>query len=165
MQRDKKIEEIKKIIKRLEELNCELNSNAIKKAIENLKIAIYGKKVGSEGFEHSYIREKLFELFSGNIYVESANTGFSKIGFRPDLLIVNDKELIIVEIETNKKRAKNKMSKICKNLEKIKAFPLSINRKVRIVFCLTFYDDEFLKEAKEKNFEVYILKGKELLPV
>jgi len=154
---------IKEIIKKLEEINKELKNKAIDKAIENLKISLYGEKIGSEGFYHSYIRKKLLELFSGNIYVESSNTGFSKIGFRPDLLIVNDKELIIIEIETNKKRAKNKMNKIYKNLDRIKLHSLAINRKIKIVFCSTFFDKELIKEAKEKNFEVYILKGKDLI--
>ncbi len=153
---------IEKVLKELETI--EDKNKALLKAIEYLKIAKNNEVYGFESQAHNLIRKKIIKLFEGAVYQESKDTGFSKkAGFRPDIIILNQKEIIIVEIETNKKRAKNKINKISKNFDKIKALPLAINRKIKIVFCLTFFDKDLIKEIKEKNFEVYILKSNEII--
>ncbi|XRO77123.1 hypothetical protein ACO3VM_00940 [Methanocaldococcus sp. 10A] len=145
------------IIKELEDINKKLNSKAIDKAIGNLKIAIYGDKVGAEGFYHSYIREKLLEIFKGNQYIESSGTKLSNLGFRPDLVIINDKKVIIAEIETDKKRAINKMRKIANLINNIKKHPIATNREVKVIFCLLSSDSKIINKAKMYGFELFVL--------
>ena len=152
-------ERLKVILKELEEINLDLRSRAIEKAIENIKIALHGDKVGCEGFEHSYMRKKVVEMFGGNVYVESELTGISKLGYRPDLVIVKGDEVIIVEIETERRRALKKMEKVYKILDKIKENPIFSGRRVRVVFALLKWDDEILRFAKSKGFEVYVFDG------
>ncbi|WP_456372671.1 hypothetical protein [Methanocaldococcus sp.] len=153
---------ILKIIDELNEINRELKNKAIEKAIENLKIAVYGDKIGSEGFYHNYMREKLLEMFQGSQYIESSGTKISNLGFRPDLVIINKKELIIAEIETNNKRALRKMEKIAKVLDKLKNLPIATNRNVRIIFCLLETNDKIITKAKKHNFEIFVLDNFEI---
>jgi len=156
-------ERLKKILEELEDINKNLKSKALEKAIENIKTALHGEKVGSESFEHSYMRSKIVEMFGGNVYVESELTKLSKIGYRPDLVIIKGNEAIIVEIETDKRRALKKMEKVTKILNKIRSQPILANRKLRILFVLSSWDEKVLNYAKSKNFEVYVLKDDELI--
>lgn len=158
-------ERLKKILEELEEINQILKSKAVENAIESLRIALHGEKIGSEGFEHSYIRRKLIELFGGNVYVESGGTSISKIGFRPDLVIVRGDEVIIAEIETDKRNAIRKMTRIAKNIEKIKRLPILAGRKLRVVFAVIEEDEKVKSKAKDLGFELFVLKGYELVKV
>ncbi len=155
-------ERLRKILGELEEINCELKSKALEKAIENIKIALHGEKIGGEGFEHSYMRRKIVEMIGGNVYVESELTGISKLGYRPDLVIVKGNEAMIVEIETEKRNALRKMKKVSKILSKIKSNPIFSKRILRVIFVLSSWDDDVLRFAKSKGFDVYLFKGDEL---
>lgn len=156
---------MKKILKELEELNRVLKSKAVENAIESLRIALHGERVGSEGFEHSYIRMKLIELFGGNVYVESEGTKVSKIGLRPDLVIVKGNEVILAEIETDERKAIKKMIKVAENIEKIKRNPIFASRRLRVVFAISEYDERVKSKAKDLGFELFVLKGDELVKV
>ncbi len=158
-------EELNEMINKLEKINNELNNKAIEKAIEYLKIALKSEKVGSEGYVHSFIRSLVLKKFKGNVYIESQQTKFSKIGFRPDVIILNEKEIIIIEIETNKKRAEEKLKKIINRFPEIEKLPLCNQRKIKIVFCLSFYDADLIKKIKNQKFEVFILKNNELFQI
>ncbi len=158
-------ERLKRILKELEDINKDLKSKAIENAIESLKIALHGEKVGSEGFEHSYIRRKLMETFGGNIYVESGGTKISKLGFRPDLVIIREGEVIIAEIETDARRALKKMDVVAKKLEIAKRYPVFANRKLRVIFALSKEDERAESKAKELGFELFVLEGEELVKV
>ncbi|WP_423793254.1 hypothetical protein ACPB8Q_03315 [Methanocaldococcus indicus] len=146
------IKRIEKIIYELEEINKNLDSREIRDAIENLKIFLYSKKIGNESFLHSYVRDKLLKKFKGSAYIESKELKLN-LNFRPDIVFLNKDELIIVEIETDKRRCLKKMEKIFKNLDKVYSLPISTNRKVRIIF-VTERDEKILRKAKFYNFEV-----------
>ncbi|ADB58110.1 hypothetical protein [Archaeoglobus profundus] len=155
-------ERLKEILEELERINYVLRSKALERAIENIKIALHGEKVGSEGFEHSYIRHKLIEKIGGNVYIESGQTGLSKLGFRPDLVIIKDEEVIIAEIETDKGRALKKMRKVARLLKDLKSYPIIANRKVRVVFALSKWDERVLSFAESCGFEVLLFEGEDL---
>ncbi|WP_456327843.1 hypothetical protein [Archaeoglobus sp.] len=155
-------EKLKKILRELEEINATLKSKALERAIENVKIALHGEKVGSEGFEHSYIRSKLIERIGGNVYVESEQTGLSKLGFRPDLVMIKDDEVIIAEIETDKSRALKKMRKVAKLMDRLKSHPIVANRRLKVIFALSKWDDRILDFAKRCGFEVLLFEGGDL---
>ena len=155
-------ERLKKILKELEEINSKLRSRALERAIENIKIALHSEKVGSEGFEHSYIRSKLIEMMGGNVYIESEQTGLSKLGFRPDLVMIKGNEVIIAEIETDKGRALKKMRKIAKLMDKLKSHPIVANRRLKVIFALSKWDERILDFAKRCGFEVLLLEGGDL---
>ncbi|WP_457548609.1 hypothetical protein [Archaeoglobus sp.] len=155
-------ERLKKILKELEEINATLKSKALERAIENVKIALHGEKIGSEGYEHSYIRSKLIERMGGNVYIESEQTGLSKLGFRPDLVMIRGDEVVIAEIETDKSRALKKMRKVAKLMDKLKSHPIVANRRLKIIFALSKWDDRVLDFAKRCGFEVLLLEGRDL---
>ncbi len=158
-------ERLKRILRELEDINKNLKSKAVEDAIESLKIALHGEKVGSEGFRHSYIRKKLIEYFGGNVYIESGGTGISKIGFRPDLVIIREKDVIIAEIETDMKKAMKKMEKIAEKIEDLKKNPIFVNRRLRIVFAISEENERIKSRAKKLGFELFVLRDKELAKV
>ncbi len=147
-------ERLRRILKELEEINETLRSKAVGKAIENIKIALHGEKIGGEGFEHSYIRSKLIELLGGNVYVESEQTGISKLGFRPDLIVIKGEDVYLIEIETDKRRALRKMKRLAEKLEELKRHPVVTNRNLRVLFVLKSYDERLLEIANAFDFEV-----------
>lgn len=153
-------ERLKKVLEELEDLNSTLKSKAIEKAIENVKIALYSEKVGSEGFKHSYMRRRIVEILGGNVYVESELTGISKIGYRPDLVIIRGNEVRIVEIETDRRGALRKMRKVSNLLKDLKTF--ARGRTLKVTFVISDWDENVLKFAKDKGFEIYLLEGEEL---
>ncbi len=156
MQRDVK-SRLKAILAELEEINRELKSKALEKALEFLKIALSEEieLKGYESFNHYIAKKRLIEMFGGNCYLESERTKISKIGYRPDAIIIRDDEVIILEIETDKNKASKKFEKIRKNYNKIITNPIFTNRKARIVFGVFDIDENLIKKAESIGVELY----------
>ncbi len=145
------------ILTELEEINREFKSKALEKAMEFLKIAISEEieLKGSESFNHYIAKKRLIEMLGGSIYLESESTKISKIGYRPDAVIIRGDEVIILEIETDKKKALKKFEKIKKNYNKILSNPIFTNRKARIIFGVFDVDEKLIKKAESVGIELY----------
>lgn len=150
-------EKLRKILRELESINKEMNSKALRKAIDYIKIALKEEKdlKGSEGFAHYLAKKRLAELFGGCCYYESEGTGLSKEGYRPDAILIKDDEAIILEVETDKRRILKKFEKIRRNYDKILSNPIFTNRRVRIVFGVFDFDDRIARRAKNLGIELY----------
>ena len=159
------VKRLRGILKELEEINTILRSSAVDKALEYLRIAMDEslKLKGVEGFDHYTAKVKLVnELLKegGSCYLEAEQTKLSKIGYRPDAVIIRDDEIVIVEIETDRSRAVKKLKKLKRCLDKIKTHPIVGNRRLRIVFGILDELDEKGKElAKQLGVEVYDAKS------
>ena len=133
MQEDVELK-LREIIKQLNEINKVVNSKSIEKAIENIEIAIGElrslKRKSSEGLDHYKAKIKLLEKIlenGGSCYLESEQTKLSKLGYRPDAVVIKDKEVVLVEIETNQARMLRKLKKLRKVYPKILSdLPISI---------------------------------------
>lgn len=159
-------ERLEKILKELEEIKRFWRSKAIDDAIECLKIALHGERIGSEGFEHSYIREKLLNIFGGgNVYLESEGTKISKIGFRPDIVIIRGKDVIIAEIENDKREVIKKIVKVAERIEKLKRHPVLANRNLRIVFATSDWDEKIISKVRNFGFEFFAFNGDTLIKI
>ncbi len=168
MQKSEVVEKIKKMVEDLTIINKDLNDKAIESAINNLKIFISsGKKIGREEYYHSLMREMILNILGNKLgcYVESKSLNFVKLGFRPDIVLISEKEIIIIEIETDKRRTLKKMNKIYKSLENIYSLPITTNRKIKVIFCLAEEWKEVINIAKKYNFFVYVLENNKLKKV
>ncbi len=161
--------ELEDIIERLESLNLE----SVRKAIEELKIALKdlegGMRRSSEGFDHYSAKLRLIEELTrdgGSCYLESEQTKLSKIGYRPDAVIVKDDEVVILEVETDQRRMVRKLRKIGKLKDTILSSPLLTGRRLRIVFGVTEdrLREDVVKEAKRiGEIEIYFVSGDRIL--
>ena len=163
MQEDVELK-LREIIKQLNEINKVVNSKAIEKAIENIEIAISElrslKRKSSEGLDHYKAKIKLLEKIlenGGSCYLESEQTKLSKLGYRPDAVVIKDKEVVLVEIETNQARMLRKLKKLRKVYPKILQSPILIGRSLRIIFGVVGeVKQEIVEEAKKlNNVEIY----------
>ncbi|HIP24880.1 MAG TPA: hypothetical protein EYG81_00205 [Archaeoglobus profundus] len=163
MQEDVELK-LKDIIRQLNEINRIVNSKAIEKAIENIEIAIGElrslKRKSSEGLDHYKAKIKLLEKIledGGSCYLESEQTKLSKLGYRPDAVVIKDREVILVEIETDQSRMLRKLKKLRKVYPKILQSPILIGRSLRIVFGVTGnIKQKVIEEAKKlNNIEIY----------
>jgi len=164
MQRDRKElkNKLEKLIDELEKINRLVNVKSIDKAIECLKIAVKEleefERKGLESFEHYDAKLRLLKRIGGTYYLEAEQTKLSKIGYRPDAIVIKDNEVLIVEIEKDKSRFLKKIRKLRGLYNKIIESPILINRSLKIVFGLVEMDlDDKLKEELKnlKNVEIY----------
>ncbi|GEM_PF-942972 len=157
--------ELEEIVERLENINRLVSIKSIEKAIEELRIAVGElesfRRKSTEGLDHYSAKIKLIEELmkgGGTCYLESEQTKLSKIGYRPDAVIVKDDEVIFVEIETDQRRMLRKLKKIRKLWDKIIQSPILTGRRLKIAFGVT---DEKLREEliseikKLNNVEIY----------
>ncbi len=156
------IKRLKDILTELESINRDMRSKALSKAIDYIKIALKEERdlKGSESFAHYLAKKKLVEMFGGCCYYESEGTGLSKRGYRPDAILIKDDEVIILEVETEKRRILKKFEKIHKNYDKILSNPIFTNRRVRFVFGVFDFDENILKKAKKLGIELYKIDEK-----
>jgi len=165
MQEDSVRGEIVEILRRLEDLRGQVGSRALERAIMELRIALNdldrGIRRSSEGLDHYSVKLRLIEKFTedgGSCYIESEQTKISKIGYRPDAIIIKDDELIIVEVETDQRRMIEKLRKIRRKWNEITSTPLLTGRRLRIVFGVTDNElrDDVLREARRLvGVEIY----------
>jgi hypothetical protein len=76
--------------------------------------------------------------------------------------MIKGNEVIIAEIETDKGRALKKMRKIAKLMDKLKSHPIVANRRLKVIFALSKWDERILDFAKRCGFEVLLLEGGDL---
>ncbi len=158
--------EIEEIVARLERVKEAVKLKSLERAIEELKIAVEEveslRRKGSEGLDHYRAKVRLIEELTkdgGTCYLEAEHTGISKIGYRPDAVIIKDEEVIFVEIETDQRRMLKKLRKLRRLWNKIVSFPITTGRRIRIVFgVLGDVREDVLREAKSMNVEVYSIK-------
>ncbi len=165
------IEEISEIIKRLEEINKNINNKNINYAIDFLKLALREEeeKVESkcrESFLHYLLKCGAIkgERDIKGIYVESKGLKLQKYGYRPDVVLIKDDEVIFIEAEVSRKNFKKKIEKIKKFLEKIhnenflepvlKSI-VSGERKLRIIFITK---DDIFENFSLGNVKIEIYK-------
>ena len=161
------------ILSRLEALRGRIKSKALERAIAELKIALKdldkGIRKSSEGLDHFSAKLKILKELTrdgGSCYIESEQTGISKIGYRPDAIVINDKELIILEIETDQRRMVEKLRKIRRKWDEITSTPMLTGRRLRIVFGVTDSElkDYVLKEAKKlSGIEIYSISDDDIV--
>ena len=175
MQRD--LEEVRKrveeALRMLEDVSKVFDSKPILRAIEELKIALMEingvKRKSTEGLDHYRVKLKLVDELTkdgGSCYLESEGTGLSKIGYRPDAVIVKKDELVILEVETDQRRMVRKIRKLLDILPRIKSSPLATGRRLRVVFGVTGdVRDEIRDIAGSAGFEVYTVKEGRVLRV
>lgn len=159
--------ELEEIVERLENINKLVDIKSIEKAIEELRIAIGEiesfRRKSTEGLGHYSAKVKLIEELmkgGGTCYLESEQTKLSKIGYRPDAVIVKDDEVIFVEIETDQRRMLKKLKKIKKLWDKIIQSPILTGRRLRIVFGIIDerVKEELISEIKKLNtIEIYAI--------
>ncbi len=161
----KVLKRLERIVEELEDINGVLKSPCIVKAIENLKIVLSGerKKRGTESYDHYRAKLRLVELFlkdGGSCYLEAEQTKISKIGYRPDAVVINDDEVVIIEIETDQRRMRKKLKRLKKILDVLRDHPIVSNRNLRIVFGV-FGDVKYdvVKYAKDIGVEIYRFNG------
>ena len=157
--------ELEEIVERLEEVKRLVGIKSIERAIEELKIAIgeleSPKRKSTEGLDHYSAKVRLIEELmkdGGTCYLESEQTKLSKIGYRPDAVIVKDDEVIFVEIETDQRRMLRKLKKIKKLWDRIIQSPILTGRRFRIIFGITDENvkNEVISEVKKlNNVEIY----------
>ncbi len=153
------LKEIGEILERLESLRGRVRSRALERAIEELRIAIEEmggvKRKSNEGLRHYLAKVELLKRFEGSVYLEAEETGLSKIGYRPDAVVIGDDEIVIVEIETDPRRAIEKIEKIKRKMDKIKRSPITTNRRLRIVMgILGKVREELRRRAEEVGVEI-----------
>ncbi len=160
--------ELEEIVERLENINRLVNFKSIERAIEEIKIAIGElesfRRKSTEGLDHYSAKVKLIEELmkdGGTCYLESEQTKLSKIGYRPDAVIVKDEEVIFVEIETDQRRLLRKLKKIRKLWSKIIQSPILTGRRLRIVFGVSDerIGKEVISETKKLNVEIYAVSS------
>ncbi len=157
--------ELEEIVGRLKNINKLVDIKSIEKAIEELRIAVGElesfKRKSIEGLDHYSAKVKLIEELmkdGGTCYLESEQTKISKIGYRPDAVIVKDDEVIFVEIETDQRRMVKKLKKLRRLWGKILQSPILTGRRLRIIFGVIdeHLRDELILEAKKlDNVEIY----------
>jgi len=156
--------ELEEILSRLDDISREIDSRAIQRAIEELRIAMSEleslRRKSTEGLDHYSAKVKLIEELmkdGGTCYLESEQTKLSKIGYRPDAVIVKDDEVIFVEIETDQRRMIGKLKKIKRLWDKILQSPILTGRRLRIAFGITDEKlrEESISEVKKLNVEIY----------
>ncbi len=170
MQRDTERvrKELEEIVEKLENINRLVNFKSIERAIEELRIAVRElksfRRKSTEGLDHYSAKVKLIEELmkgGGTCYLESEQTKLSKIGYRPDAVIVKDDEVIFVEIETDQRRLLRKLKKIKKLWDRIIQSPILTGRRLRIVFGVLDerIGKEVILEAKKLNVEIYAVSS------
>jgi len=157
--------ELEEILSRLDYINRIVDSRAIQRAIEELRIAMGEldslRRKSTEGLDHYSAKVRLIEELmkdGGSCYLESEQTKLSRIGYRPDAVIVKDDEVIFVEIETDQRRMIEKLRKLRRLWDKILQSPILTGRRLRIVFGVLNENvkDELILEAKKlDNVEIY----------
>jgi len=162
------MERLEKILEELEDIRRDFAIKSLDKAIEDLKIAVKElykiERKGLESLDHYDAKAKILEMIGGTHYLEAEHTKLSKIGYRPDAVVIKDREVVIVEVERDRRRLLNKVRKIKKLYNEILKNPILTGRKLRFVFGLVDIDldSEIVKELKTlKDIEIYkIIKNK-----
>ncbi len=165
--------EIEEIIARLEKVGQTVKLRPIERAIEELKIAVKEfesrRRKGSEGFDHYQAKIRLIEELTkdgGACYLESEQTKLSKIGYRPDAVIIKEDEVIFVEIETDQRRMIKKLKKIRRLWNEITSSPITTGRRIRVVFgVLGDVGGDVLREVRNMNVEIYSVRSDRLDPI
>ena len=131
------IREIVEILDRLERLKEKVNSGALNRAVEELRIALEEmggiRRKSNEGLKHYLAKVELLKRFKGSVYLEAEETGLAKIRYRPDAVVIGEREVVIIEIETDARRAMEKVRKIERKIDEIRKSPITTNRRLRIV--------------------------------
>ncbi len=163
---------LRNVLRELKEVGKIFKSRTIDKAIEDVKIAIRElqelKRKSSEGLEHYNAKIVLLNMLlkdSGSFYLEAEQTKLSKIGYRPDVVIIKDKEVIILEIERDQSRMLKKLRKLKRIYDRILQSPILTGRNLRIIFGITCerINDRILNVAKEiNNVEIYKIKNNKI---
>jgi hypothetical protein len=165
---------LREIAKQLREINRILDSRTLDKAIENVEIAINElqdqKRKSTEGLDHYNAKIKLLDMIlkdGGSCYLEAEQTKLSKIGYRPDAVVIKDREVVILEIETDQRRMLKKLKKLKDVYPKILQSPILTGRSLRIVFGVVGGEirDDVIKEARRLNVEVYRVSGEGITKV
>ena len=153
------LKEIAEILDRLERLREKVESGALGRAIEELRIALEEmggvRRKSNEGLRHYLAKVELLRRFEGSVYLEAEETGLSKIGYRPDAVVIGDEEVVIIEIETDPRRAMEKVRKIERKMGEIRRSPITTNRRLRIVMgVLGKVGEELRRKARKVGVEV-----------
>ncbi len=171
------IEKLEKIIKDLKEINRTLKNKSIEKAIKEIEIAIREqnfklKRKSNESIEHYMMKNLLFNTITKDgdaYYLEAENIKLSKMGYRPDIVVVRENDAIFIEIEKNPKNIIKKLKNIKNKSEKIKKHPILIGRNIRVIFgILSQINEEILEEIKkisryiDFDVDVYLYENEEL---
>ena len=155
-------EKLIRILKDLEEVRSKISIKSLEKAIEDIKIAINElekiERKGLESLDHYSAKAKILEMIGGTYYLEAEHTKISKIGYRPDVVVIKDDEVVLIEIERDRRRFINRIKKIKKFYDKILNLPILANRRLRIVFGIVGFEinQDVIKELKRLDcVEVY----------
>ncbi len=118
------IEKLEKIIKELENINKSLKNRSLENAIKEIKIAIKEqsfmlKRKCNESVDHYLMKNLIFNEIAKEgdaYYLEAESIKLSKIGYRPDVVILRSNDAIFIEIENTE----NILNKQIKYLSKLK---------------------------------------------
>ncbi len=175
------IERLEKIIDELESINRILKSRSLENAIKEIRIAIKEqnfklKRKSNESMEHYIMKNLLFNeiIKEGDAYyLEAEDTKLSRVGYRPDIVILRENDAIFIEIERNPRNIIKKLVNIKDKQRKIKNHSIFTGRSVKVVFGVlgNEVDENILKNIKkiEKyidfDVDVYLYSGENLKKV
>ncbi len=165
------IKDLEEIVKRLEEIYRVKKVKSLNYAIDFLKLAILEIKFGieskcRESLLHYLFKERILDEEDEikGIYFEAKDLKLQKYGYRPDIVLIKDDEIIFVEAEIRKYNVRKKIERIKKflnriksekNLEPILKSIISGERKLRIIFVTK---DDINIDEKIDNIEIEIIR-------